>query len=565
MNWQAGSLPYILRQALILALCASFANLATVRAADMGETVVVVYNRRMPESKSLAEYYSRRRQVPVDQLFGFDLPETETISRRAFREQLQQPLLKLLEEKKIFGFVTDVEPATRDKPGRVIRTLATSKIRYAVLCYGVPVRIPPDNSLIEEGSSQLKPELRRNEAAVDSELAVLPLDNKKLPIYGPLRNLFYGVTNAAVLHPTTGLLMVTRLDGPNVEIARGLIDKAIQAETDGLWGRAYFDVRGLTEGNYKLGDDWIRDAEKSARLFGFDTELDTRPETFPSSFPMSQVALYAGWYDEQVSGPFARGSVEFVPGAFAYHLHSTSAATIRNLDQYWVGPLLARGATATMGCVYEPYLEGTPDIAVFVSRFLSDFSFGEAAYAAQNWLSWQTTIVGDPLYRPFARSPTELHQRLLERHSKLLEWSHLFRVNRKLASKLPTAQVIDELEEEPMTKQSAVLEEKLGDLYFAEGTTPKAIDAYTAALKLKTTQQQRLRIMLNLARALNVALRAQEAYDLYRRFLKSFPDYPDPASIYHKLLPLANRLGKKQDAEYYQLQIERQADIAPAK
>ena len=331
----------ILGLALILALCASFANLAIARAAGLGETVVVVYNRRMPESKSLAEYYSRRRQVPVDQLFGFDLPETETISRRAFREQLQQPLLKLLEERKLFGFVTDVEPATRDKPGRVIRTLAASKIRYAVLCYGVPVRIPPDNSLIEEGSSRLKAELRRNEAAVDSELAVLPLDDKKLPIYGPLRNFFYGVTNAEVLHPTAGLLMVTRLDGPTVEIARGLIDKAIQAETDGLWGRAYFDVRGLTEGNYKLGDDWIRDAEKAARLFGFDTELDTRPETFPSSFPMSHLALYAGWYDVHVSGPFARGSVEFVPGAFAYHLHSFSAATIRTADQHWVGPLLA--------------------------------------------------------------------------------------------------------------------------------------------------------------------------------------------------------------------------------
>jgi tetratricopeptide (TPR) repeat protein len=110
-------------------------------------------------------------------------------------------------------------------------------------------------------------------------------------------------------------------------------------------------------------------------------------------------------------------------------------------------------------------------------------------------------------------------------------------VNRKLASKLPAALVIDELEQEPMTKQSAVLEEKLGDLYFAEGTTPKAIAAYTAALKLETTQQQRLRIMLSLAQALNVALREREAYDLYKRILKSFPDYPDPASIYHKLRP----------------------------
>ena len=118
------------------------------------------------------------------------------------------------------------------------------------------------------------------------------------------------------------------------------------------------------------------------------------------------------------------------------------------------------------------------------------------------------------------------------------------------------------MEEEPLTNQSAVLKEKLGDLYFAEGKTPKAIDAYTAALKLETTQPQRVRMMLDLARALNVALREQEAYDLYKRFLKSFPDYPDPASIYHKL---PNRLGKKQDAEYYQLQIERLADNAPAK
>jgi hypothetical protein len=95
-----------------------------------------------------------------------------------------------------------------------------------------------------------------------------------------------------------------------------------------------------------------------------------------------------------------------------------------------------------MGCVDEPYLEGTPDVAVFISRFLNGFSFGEAAYASQNALSWQTTVVGDPLYQPFARSPTELHQSLLERHSKLLEWSHLFRVNRKLATKLPAPRAL---------------------------------------------------------------------------------------------------------------------------
>ena len=182
------------------------------------------------------------------------------------------------------------------------------------------------------------------------------------------------------------------------------MDKAIQAETDGLWGRAYFDLRGITNADYKLGDDWIRGASEICRRLGFETVVDENPGTFPVSFPLSQVAFYAGWYDESVSGPFTRPIVEFMPGAIAYHLHSFSAGTIRSTTRNWVGPLLAKGATATMGCVNEPYLTGTPDVATFFARILFfGFSFGEAAYAAQGQLSWQTTVIGDPLYRPFGK------------------------------------------------------------------------------------------------------------------------------------------------------------------
>src|SRR5689334_3507560 len=82
--------------------------------------------------------------------------------------------------------------------------------------------------------------------------------------------------------------------------------------------------------------------------------------------------------------PTTRPAVEFVPGAFAYHLHSFSAASLRSTTRNWVGPLLAKGATITMGCVDEPYLSGTPDVAVFVSRLIFfGFTFGQAAYASQ--------------------------------------------------------------------------------------------------------------------------------------------------------------------------------------
>ena len=120
---------------------------------------------------------------------------------------------------------------------------------------------------------------------------------------------------------------------------------------------------------------------------------------------MSHIAIYAGWYASDVNGPFALPKVEFMPGAFAYHLHSFSADTLRSTTANWCGPLLAKGATCTMGCVYEPYLAATPNIAFFLQALFNGYTFGEAAWAAQAALSWQTTVIGDPLYRPFGKPP----------------------------------------------------------------------------------------------------------------------------------------------------------------
>ncbi len=69
-----------------------------------------------------------------------------------------------------------------------------------------------------------------------------------------------------MLNCTNGLLLVSRLDGPTPEIASGLVDKAMAAESNGFWGRAYFDARGLqTNNTYYLGDALdARPARKSA-------------------------------------------------------------------------------------------------------------------------------------------------------------------------------------------------------------------------------------------------------------------------------------------------------------
>jgi len=317
-----------------------------------------------------------------------------------------------------------------------------------------------------------------------------------------------------------------------------------------------------------MGDDWIKGAAEVARRTGFETVLDTKEERFPVSFPISQIALYAGWYeyDGQVSGPFTRPGIEFMPGAFAYHLHSFSAATIRSAKQNWVGPLLDKGVTATMGCVYEPYLEFTPNLTVFFHRWIAlGFSFGEAAYACQNYLSWQTTVVGDPLYRPFARSPRQMHEDLLLSRNKALEWWHMKVVNFNLVGDTPAEELIQYLEEVPETRTSAVLLEKLGDLYLLKTKTDEAIAAYQKALPLAASNPQRIRLLLELGRTLEASGASEQAMDAYRKLLREFPEYPDLLGIYRKLLPLAERLNRVEEKELYQKEIDRLTSIVPSR
>ena len=553
------------RKALLPALAIlALSGSVCLHGANPGDEVIIVYNTRVPESKGVADHYAERRHVPASQIYGFPLSTNESMSRAEFREALQKPLAETLKKQKLWQIGPTIIHATTNHPGRVEWKVVESKIRYAALCYGVPLRIDRDPNLKEEGMENLRPEMRRDEAAMDSELTLLPLIEEKLPLAGPLHNPVYTTTNAAMLHPTNGVLLVTRLDGPTPAIARGLVDKALQAEADGLWGRAYFDLRNTTEPGYKMGDDWIRGASEICRHLGFETVVDENPGTFPAGFPMSHIAIYIGWYDGNVSGPFAQPTVEFMPGAFAYHLHSFSAGTLRSTNQNWVGPLLAKGAAITMGCVNEPYLSGTPDVAVFTARLIfHGFTFGEAACASQPVLSWQTTVVGDPLYRPFGKNPDRLHQDLEQRKSKLIEWSYLRVIDINQALGKPTAELVALLEQLEMTRQSAVLSEKLGDLYTAQGKPSSAVHTYRQALQLDPSRQQRIRLLLTLAEKLLALDRTQEGYQEYQKLLHEFPDYPDRLAIYRKLLPLAQKLDKKADAEKYDAEINRLAPPPP--
>ena len=481
---------------------------------------------------------------------------TEVMSRADFRDKIEGPLSRWLYKEKLFA----ANPKKRSAKDAAYRPMVDASIRYVVLCYGIPLKIARDLTLKEDGAEKVQEPLRaRNEAAVDADLALLPAVGEKLLLSGVVMSPFYLATNHNVFHPTNGILMVARLDGPTFEMARDLVDKAIEAESNGLWGRAYIDSRGITNGEYKPGDDWMRTAAVITRRMGYETEHDERDATFPVGYPMSQVAFYAGWYDAHPSGPFTRPQVEFMPGAFAYHLHSFSAHTLRATNQYWVGPLVAKGATITMGCVDEPYLTGTPNVAAVLDRLMiRGWSFGEAAYAAQSALSWQTTVVGDPLYRPFGRNPQALHMKLEQVGSPLVEWSHARVVGLNEGMGTSAAEVIQYIQGIPaVATNSAVLQEKLGQLLLQQKEFTGAAAAYERAAQLKPSPQQLIRV-LNALGDLQLRLRRdQQAIETFQRLLKLAPDYYAAVRVNRDLAGLSRNLGKAEDAARFEQEAQR--------
>lgn len=511
----------------------------------VGSEVVVVYNRKVPESEPVARHYAKARRIPDKQIIGLDLNTNEVMSRAEYDGELAKPLAIEFEARNFWrlGKRSWVIPSTKESTE--VRMPVESDIRYVVLCYGVPLKIQNEPGLEENGRDEVREELRVNHASVDSELATLPLPKEAAFRFGLLQNHAYTTTNASSLNPTNGILMVTRLDGPTAEFAMGLVDKTIEAETNGYWGRAYFDTRSISDTNYVLGDQWIGSAYGICRIMGFESYIDTNAATFPASLPLSQVAFYAGWYEADPSGPFLASKVEFMPGAFAYHLHSGSAHTLRSATHGWVGPLIAKGATCTMGSVYEPYLMGTPDVGTFAARWLiTGFTFGEAAYAAQNCLSWQTTVIGDPLYRAFAMQPQLLQLKFDVTESPLRAWMLLRLVNLNQIRGVPSLQLAAFLESNPLTKQSAVLLEKLGDLNSAGGKPASTLRNYERALELNPSPQQQIQLLLKLGDALMTQKKYPEAAKHWFAMYRAFPDYPGKQDVAVKL-SLAEDLAKQ--------------------
>lgn len=355
---------------------------------------LVVFNRNDPDSEPLARYYAGRRDIAPEQVVGLDCPPLEEITRGQFDDTIATPLRKLFKDRGWWTFGRDLTGS---------RGVTATRIRFLALVRGMPLKIMQDPTASTTTVVQgLPPEITsRNDASVDSELTLLGMDMAGIAGFAP--NPYYQRFTPVLENPIpAGMLLPSRLDGPTPEIVRAMIDDALLAEKQGVWGWGYVDGRNITEGGLAEGDAWLKQVVDLMRQKGIPVIFDNLPPTFPDGYPMSKAAAYYGWYAADANGPFANPSFAFETGAIAVHIHSFSAATLRSTTTNWCGPLLARGATATLGNVYEPYLAFTANLAIFQDRLVSGLTLAEAGYMAQRVLSWMSVVIGDPLYRPYA-------------------------------------------------------------------------------------------------------------------------------------------------------------------
>jgi len=204
--------------------------------------------------------------------------------------------------------------------------------------------------------------------------------------------------------------MTARIDAPSATLARRIITDSIAVEKTGLRGVFYIDsglvarfAKNPKNLGYRIYDNRLKALHRFVSMrTKMKTVLDTSGSLFaPGKCP--DAALYAGWYSLRKYVP----AFTWKRGAVGWHTASFEAADLRNpKSSQWCPSMLSAGAAATVGAVDEPLLTAFPAPEEFYPLLLTGrFTLAECYWRTTPMVSWQITLIGDPLYNPFKANP----------------------------------------------------------------------------------------------------------------------------------------------------------------
>ncbi|WP_343226030.1 TIGR03790 family protein [Luteolibacter marinus] len=508
--------------AFLICLCSAAAALPVP---PDPSTVAVVYNSAAAGSEELARFYAKARQIPADNLVGLELPDSEEISRDDFEKKLRDPLIREYDRRNWWQ-------RGRDAQGNLVPTRA--RIRILVCVRGVPSRIlgtgPPKPLVPGE-----QPFVKTTQSAVDSDLALLGVDG--VPVAGPANNPYFKAEKSFA-EAGIPMTLVGRIDGPTHEICERMVQDAIETEKTGLWGMSVIDIARMFPQNQE-GDPALENIVKAHREAGIPVMVDRFPDTLPTNFPLHDVAVYFGWYNWNINGPFTNPGFQFKRGAVAVHLHSFSAGQLRDPSKNWSAPLIAKGAAATLGNVYEPYLPFTHHFDIFEARLMAGYTLVEAAYMALPVLSWQNVVLGDPLYRPYLHLDGTGEKIDADRDYRAirlatLRWKddpkQLESMLREAADRLKSGVLLEAIglmEAEQDHGEAAALDFRKAKVYYEDKDDRLRMDLLVAAIDRKENRKEAAIKLLHGARTLYHDLPEVDAVNAWLNILD--PPPPPPA------------------------------------
>jgi uncharacterized protein (TIGR03790 family) len=346
---------------------------------QLSERVLVVYNKSESESAKVAKYYLSKRGIPAANTCKIDPLSTDFVEQEDFESEIRKPIRKCLE------------------------AIGRPKILYIVFSYQTPFLLKFEGHLYS---------LDQFVADIwDDYLPMRPAtQNEQQPYLGRAQsegNFYEPFASLSTYREKPGarqIYSVWRLDAATPALAKGLVDKATNAEANGLKGTACFDrrvedMRGVSDFGTGAGDWDIYRSAEFARKAGFPVLEDGHNEEFgtaPAPLRCDGAALYSGWY----SLNHYNDAFTWNQGAIGIHLDSASAGHPRS-GSNWAANAVIKGITVTSGAVDEPYLENLPHPDQVFLYLFQGANVGDAFLRSTRLLKWRIINIGDPLYRPF--------------------------------------------------------------------------------------------------------------------------------------------------------------------
>ncbi len=378
------------------------------------DEVLVVANKNAARSVGLAKYYMQQRKIPEENLLQVWVTDQERCSRQEYEEKIAVPVRRALKENRqiralVLMFGMPLKTAGPEVTEQEKKTMQELQSRRDQLQESIQAAKEENSKELEEELDELKQEIRRQKnlrnrsSSVDSELALVQADDYSLSMWQP-NPYFLGYQGQELPIAKPEAIMVSRLDGPESDTVKRIVQDSQQAEENGLQGKACFDARWADPGQKKDSGyafyDWSihRAAERVEQSGRLQVTVEDSQELFqPGDCP--ETALYCGWYSLAKYVP----AFEWQPGAVGYHIASQECQSLKR-GEYWCKRMLEEGAAATLGPVGEPYVQSFPVPEIFFAVLLDGYTLAEAYLLSNPFWSWKMVLVGDPLYRPFAVS-----------------------------------------------------------------------------------------------------------------------------------------------------------------